>query len=148
MGIPPCGFVPADQMPRTWLVPCVSRAFLIQMGIPPCGFVPADQSSVGLSWSRWEYHHVASSLQIKCLEPGLYHVSVGHSWSRWEYHHVASSLQIRAQSGSLGTDGNTTMWLCPCRSNAPNLACAMCQLGILDPDGNTTVWLRPCRSDA
>jgi hypothetical protein len=43
MGIPPCGFVPADQMPRTWLVPYVSRAFLVQMGIPPCGFVPADQ---------------------------------------------------------------------------------------------------------
>ncbi len=51
--------------------------------------------SVGHSWSRWEYHHVASSLQIKCLEPGLCHMSVGHSWSRWEYHRVASSLQIK-----------------------------------------------------
>ena len=58
--------------------------------------------SVGQSWSRWEYHRVALSLQIKCLEPGLCHMSVGHSWSRWEYHRVASSLQIKCFEPHVG----------------------------------------------
>ena len=58
----------------------LSRAVLVQMGMPPG----------------------ASSLQIICLEPGLCHRTVGYSWSRWEYHRVASSLQIKCFEPHVG----------------------------------------------